>query len=134
MKVGMVCLKIAGRDAGKLAVVVNILKKGYVLIDGDLRRRKCNILHLEPLGKSVNIKENASTDEVAEELKKNSLIKEIKKRTKKEKKSVQIKKREKVKERADEIKDGEKKVKKEAKKKVSNEGKASTPRTRRKTK
>ncbi len=48
-EVGTVCLKIAGRDAGMKAVVVEKLDKEFVLIDGQVRRRKCNIKHLEPL-------------------------------------------------------------------------------------
>ena len=44
--VGRVCLKIAGRDAGKKCVVVEKLEGKYVLIDGMTRRKKCNTLHL----------------------------------------------------------------------------------------
>ena len=55
MKVGDVCMKIAGRDAGQVCVIVNVEKDGY-LIDGGTRRRKCNAKHLEPLGKVIKVK------------------------------------------------------------------------------
>ena len=47
--IGRVCIKLAGRDAGKKCVIVGILDDKTVMIDGETRRRKCNILHLEPL-------------------------------------------------------------------------------------
>jgi large subunit ribosomal protein L14e len=63
--VGRICVKIAGRDAGKKCVVVDFIDDNFVLIDGETRRRKCNIMHLEPLDKSVEIKKGASHAEVA---------------------------------------------------------------------
>ena len=56
MKIGQLCVKIAGRDAGQHCLVVDVLEKNSVLIDGQTRRRKCNILHLEPLVKVLEIK------------------------------------------------------------------------------
>ena len=64
MEIGRLCLKIAGRDANKTCVVVDVLDGNYVLIDGETRRKKCNILHLEPLDKVVKVKKGASRDEV----------------------------------------------------------------------
>lgn len=64
--VGRVCVKIAGRDAGKKCVVVDILDENFVLIDGETRRRKCNILHLEPLEKTIDIAKGASHAEIAQ--------------------------------------------------------------------
>ena len=66
--VGTVCIKIAGRDAGNKCVVVEEEKDGYVLIDGAVRRKKCNVKHLEPTGDSVKIKKGASHAEVAKAL------------------------------------------------------------------
>ena len=63
--IGRICVKIAGRDAGLRCVVVEILDNNYVLIDGETRRRKCNIVHLEPLDKSVDLKKGASHADVA---------------------------------------------------------------------
>ncbi len=68
--VGRLCVKIAGRDAGKKCVVVSVLDSKFVLIDGETRRRKCNLIHLEPLDKNLDMKENASHDEVVSMFKK----------------------------------------------------------------
>jgi len=62
--VGRVCVKIAGRDAGKTCVVVDIIDDSYVLIDGQTRRKKCNVFHLEPLDKSVDIPKGADHEAV----------------------------------------------------------------------
>jgi len=64
MNTGQLCVKIAGRDAGKKAVIVEIMDKNLVLIDGETRRRKCNIMHLLPLKQTLEIKSGASHDEV----------------------------------------------------------------------
>lgn len=69
IEIGRLCVKIAGRDAGKKAVIIDILDDKYVLIDGETRRRKCNILHLEPLNQALKIEKNASHEEVAKVLK-----------------------------------------------------------------
>jgi len=68
--IGRVCVKIAGRDAGKKCVVVEISDKNFVLIDGETRRRKCNIIHLEPLSQTVDIKKSAAHSEVVSAFKK----------------------------------------------------------------
>ncbi len=84
LEIGKVCMKIAGRDAGKIGVVVDILDDTYVLLDGEVRRRKCNILHLEPLEKSVSLKKNASHTDVLKALG----LKEEKKKAGKKKEKV----------------------------------------------
>ncbi len=73
IEVGRICVKIAGRDANKKCIIVDILKGQYVMIDGETRRRKCNLAHLEPLDDKINIKKGASHDEVKTALKKISL-------------------------------------------------------------
>ncbi|MBS3116195.1 hypothetical protein J4421_01225 [Candidatus Woesearchaeota archaeon] len=62
--VGRMCVKIAGRDAGRKAVVVEEYENGFVLIDGATRRKKVNMKHLEPLDQILEIKTKASHDEV----------------------------------------------------------------------
>jgi len=57
--VGRLCVKIAGRDAGKKCVVIDVLDKNFVLLDGQVRRKKCNIKHIEPLEKEIKIEKNA---------------------------------------------------------------------------
>ncbi len=67
--VGRMCIKIAGREAGKYCVVIKKLEDNFVLVTGprsvtQVKRRKCNILHLEPLKESLKIKADASDEEV----------------------------------------------------------------------
>lgn len=69
IEIGRLVAKTAGRDAGKKAIVIDVLDGKYVLIDGETRRRKCNILHIEPLNQVVKVEKNASHDEVAKVLK-----------------------------------------------------------------
>lgn len=63
-KIGRLCVKLSGRDAGKKCVIVDLIDDNYVLIDGATRRRKCNILHLEPTEKILNLSKGATHDEV----------------------------------------------------------------------
>lgn len=67
-EVGRICYKIAGRDANKFCVIVNKIDNTFVEIDGQTRRRKCNISHIEPLEATVDIKAGASNAEVAKAL------------------------------------------------------------------
>ncbi|GIU69239.1 MAG: hypothetical protein KatS3mg002_0475 [Candidatus Woesearchaeota archaeon] len=84
-QVGRVCVKIAGRDAGKKCVIVKHLEGKFYLIDGETRRRKCNTLHLEPLDQVVDIREDATHEEVMNAL--GLPIKEKKQKIKSEKPS-----------------------------------------------
>ena len=59
MEIGRVCIKIAGRDAGKKCVIVDLLDNNFVLIDGETRRRKCNIAHLEPTKEKLDLEKGA---------------------------------------------------------------------------
>ena len=66
--IGTVCVKIAGRDAGKKCVIVEAAKDGFVMIEGETRRRKCNVRHLEMLKQEVKVKSGASHAEVMKAL------------------------------------------------------------------
>ncbi|MFH1174696.1 MAG: 50S ribosomal protein L14e [archaeon] len=63
MDIGRICVKIAGRDAGKKCVVLDV-DGNFALVDGLTRRRKCNLAHLEPTTQTLDIKKNASHDDV----------------------------------------------------------------------
>ena len=89
MEIGRLCVKIAGRDSNKKCVIVDILDKNYVLIDGETRRKKCNIKHLEPLAKLLEIKKGSSHEQVVEEFVKLGI--EIKEPVAKEKKEKPVK-------------------------------------------
>ena len=69
IEIGRLVVKIAGRDAGNKGVVIDILDNNFVMLDGEVRRRKCNILHVEPLDTVLKIKKNASHNEIASALK-----------------------------------------------------------------
>ncbi len=62
--VGRLCVKIAGRDAGRKCVIVDTLDAHYVVVDGDVRRKKVNINHLEPLAEVVELKAGARHEDV----------------------------------------------------------------------
>jgi large subunit ribosomal protein L14e len=80
-EIGRVCVKIAGKDSGKLCVIADRIDDNFVIIDGNLKRKKCNIKHLEPTEKKLNIDKNSTTNEIYEEMEKSN----IKVRTKKAK-------------------------------------------------
>jgi large subunit ribosomal protein L14e len=67
--VGRVCVKIAGRDANKKCVVVEVIDSRYVTIDGETRRRKCNTGHLEPLDVVVELSSGADNAAVVKAMK-----------------------------------------------------------------
>ncbi len=91
-EVGRICYKIAGRDAGKLGVVVSKREGNFVMLEGEVRRRKCSISHIEPLDKMVKVKEGASFEEVKKALEKEG-FKIGEKGKKKEKKEKPVSKR-----------------------------------------
>ncbi len=87
--VGRVCMKIAGRDSGKTVVVVEKIDDNFVIIDGNVKRKRCNITHLEPLQQVLNLKKGASTDDIKAEMKKAKIkVEEGKKIKRKEKKDA----------------------------------------------
>ncbi|MFA5797750.1 MAG: 50S ribosomal protein L14e [Candidatus Woesearchaeota archaeon] len=63
-EIGRVAIKLAGRDAGQKCVIVDVLEGKYVVIDGMTRRRKCNMLHLEPMDQILDIEKGASHEEI----------------------------------------------------------------------
>ena len=83
LEVGRVCVKLAGREAGKRCVVVKKVDKNFVMIDGDVKRRKCNVDHLLPLAQVLDIKVSAKSEDVKAVLIKAGLMgKPIKKKYK----------------------------------------------------
>lgn len=69
IEVGRICVKIAGREAGRKCIVVDIIDENYVLVTGPksltgVKRRRCNINHIEVLDKRVDISKGASDEEV----------------------------------------------------------------------
>ena len=52
---GRMCVKLAGRDAGLKCVIVEEVDKAFVVVDGQTRRRKVNVYHLEPLDQTLDV-------------------------------------------------------------------------------
>ncbi len=64
VKTGSLVMKIAGRDSGRIGIVVEELGNGYFLVDGDTRRKKVNCRHLEFLEKDIKIGKNITSEEI----------------------------------------------------------------------
>ena len=68
-EVGRVVVKIMGREAGRRAVIVDMIDENFALISGPkdisgVRRRRVNFKHLEPVDKSIKIGKGASDEEI----------------------------------------------------------------------
>jgi large subunit ribosomal protein L14e len=79
IEVGRICVKVAGREAGRKCVIVDLMDKSYILISGPkkvtgVRRRRTNVNHVEPLVDKIEIKRGASDDEVESVLKSSKMI------------------------------------------------------------
>jgi large subunit ribosomal protein L14e len=64
--IGRVCLKLKGREAGARCVIVDVIDRNYVVVAGpEVRRRRVNMSHLEPLEETVSVQRGASDEEIA---------------------------------------------------------------------
>lgn len=86
-EIGRLAVKIAGRDAGRECLIIKKLDKNHVLVDGNTRRRKCNISHIEILSQRAKIKEDAPHEEVVKALE--SLGIKVRKKIAREKKPTE---------------------------------------------
>lgn len=82
--VGRVCVKIAGREAGRKCVVVDIVNDNFVLVTGPraltgVKRRRANVKHLEPTSHKIGIPRGASDEEVVKALEEAGLLAEMRK-------------------------------------------------------
>ena len=125
LEVGRLCIKTAGREAGRYCVVLKSIDSNFVLVTGPrvltgVKRRKCNVEHLEPTQYSLKIKEDANEKEVLEAYDKAGLISKLnlKRPSPEELKEEKVEKKEKVKEQKP-----EKEKTKEEKKKTQEEKK-----------
>lgn len=67
--IGKVCIKTCGRESRRKCVVVDVIDEHFVLVDGNVKRRRCNIAHLEITGSSLKISKGASTEQVRKAMK-----------------------------------------------------------------
>jgi large subunit ribosomal protein L14e len=82
IEVGRVCVKTAGREAGRFCVVVKQVDDSFVLITGPkgltkVKRRRCNVDHLQAFDHKISIKSDASDAEVEQALKKGNVLQKI---------------------------------------------------------
>ena len=68
-EIGRVCIKNVGREEGKYCVVLNKEDKSFVLVTGPklltgVKRRRCNVNHLNPTEHMLDIKENVSDEDI----------------------------------------------------------------------
>ncbi|MHA2358086.1 MAG: 50S ribosomal protein L14e [Candidatus Heimdallarchaeaceae archaeon] len=80
IQVGRIVVKTNGREAGKKAVIVDLVNQNFVLITGPksitgIKRRRCNIGHIEPTDKTTSIKRDATDEEVIAAIEKDKLKK-----------------------------------------------------------
>ncbi len=73
IEIGRICVKIAGREAGRKCIIVDIIDKNFVLVTGPknvtgVKRRRANMRHLEPTEKKINIKRGATDEEILKAL------------------------------------------------------------------
>ncbi len=78
IEIGRVCAKKAGREAKRFCVVVDLIDKNFVLVTGPkhltgVKRRRCNIDHLELTQYKLEIGKGASDEEVIEAIEKQGL-------------------------------------------------------------
>lgn len=79
IEIGRICVKLRGREAGKKCVIVDIIDNNFVLVTGPknvngVKRRRVNILHIEPTDKKIDITKGASDEEVTKKLQEANLI------------------------------------------------------------
>ncbi len=76
--IGRLCVKTLGREAGHYCVIVDIIDKNYLLIDGlKVRRRRVNYNHIEPIADVLDLKKGASHEQVEAAIKKAKLEKKM---------------------------------------------------------
>lgn len=76
IEVGRVCRKERGHEKGKYCVILEVIDKNFVLVDGQVKRRKCNIAHLTPLPIKVEVKKEMSKDEILKKLAEAGVLKQ----------------------------------------------------------
>ncbi|MFX1375376.1 MAG: 50S ribosomal protein L14e [Promethearchaeota archaeon] len=76
--IGRLCVKTMGREAGHYCIIVDVIDKNYLLIDGlQVRRRRVNYKHIEQLADIVEIKKGANHEDVEAAIKKAKLEKKM---------------------------------------------------------
>jgi len=82
-EVGRICVKTAGREAGRYCVVVKKVDSNFVVVTGpkeitDVKRRRCNIIHIEPIMEKIKISDDASDSEVLKAFERDNIFEKLK--------------------------------------------------------
>ena len=117
---GRVCLKNTGREAGSYCVVLKKINESFVEITGPklltgIKRRRCNVDHLNPTEYKIDINENSKEEEIIAAFEKAHLITKFKL---KKPSAAQLKSEAatpKIEKKAEEKKETKKETKKESK-------------------
>ena len=85
-EIGRIAVKVAGREAGRKCVIVDVVDKNFVLVTGPkqltgVRRRRSNIAHLAFTPHKIKIERNVSDEEVMKALEEAGLIEYMKQKT-----------------------------------------------------
>lgn len=78
-EVGRICFKTMGREAGQKCVIVGVIDKNFVMVTGPksltgVKRRRVNVSHLAFTPYKLNIKENASDEEILKTIQESGLV------------------------------------------------------------
>jgi large subunit ribosomal protein L14e len=119
-EVGLVCIKTVGREEGGYCVVLGKENQSFVMITGPrlltgVKRRRCNVNHLQPTEHKLDVKENASDEDVITAYKKAGLTTKLS--LKKPSMAEMKGEKQKVEEKAVKKAEKKEKTKKESKKK-----------------
>lgn len=69
--IGRICVKTMGREAGYYCIIVDVVDKSYLLVDGlKVRRRRVNYKHIEPTTDIIDIKKGDNHEAIVEAIKK----------------------------------------------------------------
>jgi len=84
-EVGRIAVKVAGREASRKCVIVDVIGKNFVLVTGPksltgVKRRRVNIAHLAFTPHKIKISRGASDEEVSKALEEAGLIDYMRKR------------------------------------------------------
>ncbi|MBI2084484.1 MAG: 50S ribosomal protein L14e [Candidatus Aenigmarchaeota archaeon] len=80
---GNVCVKITGREAGQYCVVLKKVNNSFVLVTGPkqltgIKRRQCNIAHLEPTQHRIDVSSDTTDEDVVAAYEKANLVTKLK--------------------------------------------------------
>ncbi|MEM2874948.1 MAG: 50S ribosomal protein L14e [Candidatus Hadarchaeales archaeon] len=69
MDIGRVCVKLAGHEAGRECVIVDVVDKNSVIVVGPrVKRRRCNVLHLQPTDRKLDIARGCADEDAKKAL------------------------------------------------------------------